>query len=169
MSDAAQRSAVYRELAVAFTYQGAGASVFGISGADYQEAFDPAVSKQACSLWERTHTEENESSLFEELTRFYEFFGLGRDQGAETPDHISVELEFMHFLTHLESKAAGRTEDLLSVRRAQRDYLRRHLSRVVRGVHRGLKSGNAGCVELVGTALEFIDGEIDRLEADVGG
>jgi DMSO reductase family type II enzyme chaperone len=167
-ADALQRSAIYRELAMAFTYQGAIKSVFGISGADYVEAFDPSAGRRACSLWERSHTQENESSLFEELTRFYEFFGLSRGQGTETPDHISVELEFMHYLTHLESKADGRPEDLASIRRAERDYLHRHLSRVIRGINREFKSANRGCTELVGTAREFIDEELERVGTVAG-
>jgi len=168
-ASAAQRSAIYRELAKAFTHQGAQTSVFGICGADYANAFDPSVSRQACSLWGRTHTEEDQGSLFEELTRFYEYFGLGRDKNAETPDHISVELEFMHFLTHLECKAAGRTDELLSVRRAQRDYLSRHLSRLIRGIHRDLKGGSAACVELVEAAMEFVNEELERIDGDARG
>lgn len=36
--------------------------------------------------------------------RFYSFFGLAREQRAETPDHLSVELEFMQdYPTHLEA------------------------------------------------------------------
>src|SRR5690242_14095299 len=98
---AAERSATYRVLAEAFTYAGAISSAFGISGPDYNDAFDPSVNKDAISLRERAHAEGDQSYLFEELIRFYEFFGLKRDEKAEMPDHLSVELEFMHFLTHL--------------------------------------------------------------------
>jgi nitrate reductase assembly molybdenum cofactor insertion protein NarJ len=31
------------------------------------------------------------------LVRFYGHFGLAREERAELPDHVTVELEFMHF------------------------------------------------------------------------
>lgn len=161
---AARRSAIYRVLADAFTYRGAKSSAFAISGIDYTTAFDPSMSADACSLRGLPYTQEAQSSLFEELTRFYEFFGLKRDESAEMPDHVSVELEFMHFLTHLESNVADRPEALASVRRAQRDYLRRHLSRLIEGIRRDLKSENASCVELVETAYEFIESDVKHAE-----
>jgi len=160
MENAAERSGVYRALAHAFTYDGQQTSPFGISGADYNDAFDPSVNEHACSLCEGAHTEEDRSSLFEELMRFYDFFGLGRGEAVEMPDHLSVELEFMHFLTHLESQVADRPDDLFSVKRAQRDFLMRHLSRLVDAVRKGLKTDNPQCVELVETCHEFVSAEV---------
>ena len=160
MKSAAERSAAYRTLAEAFTYTRAGTGPFGISGADYNDAFDPSLSPQACSLRERAHAQEDQSSIFEELMRFYEFFGLKRDTNAEMPDHLGVELESMHFLTHLEDKVADQPLDLASVRRAQHDFLTRHLARLVRGVHTKLKTSNRQCSELVETTLDFINAEI---------
>ncbi len=61
----------------------------------------------------------------EEIVRFYEFFGYALDEGfAWAPDHLSVELEFMHFLCFQESQA-GR--DALSCQLAQADFTERHL------------------------------------------
>ncbi len=160
MEFSAVRSSVYRTLAEAFTYTRAGAGPFGISSADYNEAFDPSLSPQACSLRERAHAQEDQSSIFEELMRFYEFFGLKRDENAEMPDHLGVELEFMHFLTHLESPVADQPDDLASIRRAQHDFLTRHLGRLVKGVHGGLKSQNPQCLELVETTFDFINTEL---------
>ncbi len=159
----AERSAMYRTLAEAFTYNGAAASELGITGADYNDAFDPSVAEGACSLREGIHTEEDQSSIFEEVMRFYEFFGLSRGEDAEMPDHLSVELEFMHFLTHLEDQVADRPEDLASVRRAQRDFVTRHLKRLTDGLTRSLKSEHPGCVELVRTCAGFIDAEAAML------
>lgn len=155
----AERSAAYRALAEAFTYEGAENGPFGITGADYNDAFDPAINQDACSLRERTHTQEDQSSLFEDLMRFYEFFGLKRAEHAEMPDHISVELEFMHFLTHLESQVAEMPEQLQSLRLAQHDFLARHLVRLTEAVAAALNSSNPRCVELVETANDFIRAE----------
>jgi DMSO reductase family type II enzyme chaperone len=162
MGSVVERSAAYRALAEAFTYEGAETGPFGITGADYNDAFDPAINKDACSLRERTHTQEDQSSLFEDLMRFYEFFGLKRAEHAEMPDHVSVELEFMHFLTHLENTVAEMPEELESIRRAQHDFLSRHLVRLVTAVHDTLNSENQRCIDLVETASDFINAELAR-------
>lgn len=157
---AAERSAVYRTLGEAFTYRGAAAGSFGISGVDYNDAFDPSVNEAACSLRERVYTEEDQSSLFEELMRFYEMFGLKRSEQAEMPDHLGVELEFMHFLTHLEVQVADRDQDLASVRLAQRDFLTRHVARLVHGLRGKLQTGSPQCLQLVETTSDFINAEL---------
>ena len=64
--------------------------------------------------------------------RFYKHFGLAmnREEGKrEVPDHISAELEFMHFLTFKETQAIEEgTEDLLQgYLLAQKDFLQQQL------------------------------------------
>ena len=74
----------------------------------------------------------------EENLRFYHYFGyVLAEERQWSPDHLSVQLEFLHFLAYRESRdpeAAG------SCRRAQRDFLERHPRRwfpeVLEGVHR---------------------------------
>lgn len=162
MLDAAERSAVYRTLAQAFTYPGAQSSAWQISGAEYNDAFDPSVSEAACSLREGAHSVDDQTALFEELVRFYEFFGLARGEAAEMPDHLSVELEFMHFLTHLESRVGDEPESLASVRRAQHDFIARHLARLVQAVRSKLKSQDPACVALVAVCDDFVNAELAR-------
>lgn len=161
--DAAGRSGLYGALASAFTYDGAARSALAIPGPVFNEAFDPSVSKAACALREGAYADVDQSALFEELMRFYAFFGLGREERAEMPDHLSVEFQFMHFLAHLESQSVGEPEALGSLARAQRDFLQRHLRRTVHGVRNALKSEDPRCIELVDTAVGFIDREIERL------
>lgn len=61
----------------------------------------------------------------EEIVRFYEFFGYALEEDfAWAPDHLSVELEFMHFLCFKESQA---DKDALSCQLAQADFTERHL------------------------------------------
>ncbi|PKO89849.1 MAG: hypothetical protein CVU18_02845 [Betaproteobacteria bacterium HGW-Betaproteobacteria-12] len=162
MGNPAGRSAVYRALAEAFTYAGARDGPFRIDGADYNDAFDPSIRDAACSLREGAHIEDDASGLFEELMRFYTFFGLEREEGAEMPDHLSVELEFMHYLTHLESQVADRPDDLASVRLAQHDFIERHLSRLVNALCGKLDSPSTACVALVETCAAFIGAERAR-------
>lgn len=63
----------------------------------------------------------------EELVRFYEFFGYKLQPSWQwAPDHLSVLLEFMHFLTYQESQLSE-ADDIASYRTAQRDFLERHI------------------------------------------
>jgi DMSO reductase family type II enzyme chaperone len=74
--------------------------------------------------------------VMEELIRFYNYFGLGLAQG-QLPDHITVELEFMHYLTYKEAEPQqdGGQE---SYQRAQKDFLDRHLGKWVPVLHQKL-------------------------------
>jgi DMSO reductase family type II enzyme chaperone len=61
----------------------------------------------------------------EDLVRFFDFFGYRLDDRfAWAPDHLSVELEFMHFLCYHEAREG---EDRLSFQLAQADFAGRHL------------------------------------------
>ena len=62
----------------------------------------------------------------ETLVRFYNFFGLAIVEGM-MPDHASVELEFMYYLTASEAGASSKSE-AASLMRAQHDFLRGHLA-----------------------------------------
>jgi len=64
----------------------------------------------------------------EEVARFYEHFGyrLGEDY-AWRPDHLSVLMEFMHFLSWHESQSSDAAL-IAGLRAAQRDFCQRHLA-----------------------------------------
>lgn len=64
----------------------------------------------------------------EELVRFYEHFGyaLG-ERYAWQPDHLSVLLEFMHFLCWHEAQAET-DDEALSYQLAQADFTQRHIA-----------------------------------------
>lgn len=65
----------------------------------------------------------------EDLVRFYNFFKYKlSEKYAWAPDHLSVELEFMHFLCFREATASsGEHGDALSYQLAQFDFSTRHL------------------------------------------
>ncbi len=65
----------------------------------------------------------------EETLRFYDFFGYALAEERQwAPDHLSVQLEFLHFLAYRKSREAD-PERMESYRLAQRDFLERHLCR----------------------------------------
>jgi DMSO reductase family type II enzyme chaperone len=111
----------------------------------------------------------------EEVARFYEHFGyeLGEDY-AWRPDHVSVLLEFMHFLAWHEVQRAstGEAEDhglAAGLRIAQRDFLRRHLAGWLPGVV-AVAVVREDCVPLLAGTLaitaDFIAADLAWLEAD---
>ena len=65
------------------------------------------------------------AKLKEDLVRFYEHFGYELDEGFQWQmDHLSIQLEFMHFL------AMGEFEELqdkLSYQLGQLDFIQKHL------------------------------------------
>lgn len=169
--DAALRSELYRRLADAFRYPDpARTPSLALPersenvGAAYVAAFDPAASREACSLHESAYGSLEAPSLFEELVRFYAFFGLVRDEGAELPDHVTVELEFMHFLTYLEAKGLQRDDDVGALRRAQHDFLSRHLSRLASGIAESLRSADPHWVALTKLMRQTVDADLESLD-----
>jgi DMSO reductase family type II enzyme chaperone len=61
----------------------------------------------------------------EDIIRFYDYFGYRLDEHfAWAPDHLSVELEFMHFLCFHE---ASDSDDPVSWQLAQAEFSERHL------------------------------------------
>lgn len=77
-------------------------------------------------LRESSYSSKSEKEIFEDLFRFFNFFGLDFSQGGlkESPDHVAIELEFMHYLCFLEGQS---TDNLASLRAAQKDFIQRHL------------------------------------------
>lgn len=73
-----------------------------------------------CPLHEGHYTRDRGRTL-QLAIRFYNYFNFHVAEGV-MPDHVSVELEFM---SHL---AGGGVSDQLSLLRAQRDFLKSHLS-----------------------------------------
>ena len=68
----------------------------------------------------------------EDATRFYNFFQLRvSPEMQELPDHITTELEFLHYLTFREAQARQQGTDPTPLLRAERDFLARHLCKWV--------------------------------------
>lgn len=129
----------------------------------YASAFEAGLPK--VSLREANYIREGEKILFEDLFRFYDHFGLDTASGAlrEWPDHIAVELEFMHYLTWLEADV---DDGKVALRRAQKDFLIRHVSHWVDELADRLEQKAAAVpYPRVARLLEdFVVGEIAMLE-----
>jgi DMSO reductase family type II enzyme chaperone len=166
--EAASRSLTFRAFAEAFRKPNGGAEIFdenvippptAESNVAFVTAFDPAVSDQACSLYEGNYGTRERTALFEELVRWYDLFGLRREEEAELPDHISVQLEFMHFLTFLEGKHGREPETKQSLRKAQNDFLERHLIPFSTRLHEAFQSDDPRCKALVEHLQAFLESD----------
>ena len=158
--DPREASALYAGFAAAFRYPEEGG---WLSGPEFLEAFDPGVTADATSLNEASSAGIETSALFEELVRFYEHFGLRRLEKAGLPDHLGVELDFMHFLCELQQAAEARGEDVGAVTTAQRDFLDRHVLRLLAGVHGQRKESEDKASHLVRECRDFVESHREAL------
>lgn len=113
------------------------ASLAGMSYQDYEvlfaQTFEVGEPQPPCPPYEglqRKALPRNATML--NIAAFYKHFGLAIEQqenNHELPDHISAELEFLHFLTFKEAQAREEadTELLTGYVLAQNDFLQRHL------------------------------------------
>lgn len=108
---------------------------------------------------------------------FYRYFGLraatGDEGRTEEPDHLVDMLEFMAVLSHLEARALVGHTDPSAYRRAQRDFLHRHLAPLLDAMRRGVAAEknltlDATLVRMVEDLPEWARQQLAELEARVG-
>lgn len=98
--------------------------------AEFIRVFDVGPGGPPCPFREGLH-HGSRMTIMEELVRFYNHFGLSTTKGEERelPDHLCTELEFLHFLTFKEVLALQEAQDPAPYRRAERDFLMRHVAK----------------------------------------
>lgn len=98
---------------------------------EYIRLFDVGAAGPPCPLYGGVYIGDR-MKVMEDAVRFYNFFGLHLSpEMRELPDHVTTELEFLHYLTFREAGARENGEDPSSLLRAERDFLARHLCRWV--------------------------------------
>jgi len=91
---------------------------------EYSALFEVGSDGPPCPIREDLHTGQRKGTR-EDLVRFYSHFNYKLEEKfAWIPDHLSVELEFMHFLCFREASAES---DAVSYQLAQVDFSERHL------------------------------------------
>ena len=137
----------------------------------YTALFDVCGSRPRVSLLERRYVDkiESEQSLWEDLLRFYRHFGLDFASGRteENPDHLLLQLEFMHYMTFLEAGAPPKQRK--SLQRAQHDFLDSHLGRWVNTLHEQLaKQATPGPYATLAKSLaEFVVHDHTYLDSQI--
>jgi putative dimethyl sulfoxide reductase chaperone len=93
---------------------------------EYIGNFEVGTAGPPCPLYAGVYT-GGRTQVWEELIRFYNLFGVHLSpENRDLPDHLSTELEFMHFLTWKEL-ASEAPAAVASLRKAQRDFLERQV------------------------------------------
>lgn len=129
----------------------------------YTSLFDNCGGRPAVPLHEKDYVQRDTKQVWEELIRFYEHFGLGYDLKAsgQWPDHLVTELEFLHYLTFLETGAPDAAAATYGA--AAGDFIERHLANWVPKFADKLagKAEAAPYVALAQVLAQFIAGETD--------
>ncbi len=111
--------------------------------AEYTRLFDVGTSGPPCPLHGGLWIGDRMKTM-EEVLRFYRHFGLTiGGEPSELPDHLGLELEFLHYLAFREGEALNEGADPGAFARAERDFLARHPGRVVPLLRAKLESEHA--------------------------
>jgi DMSO reductase family type II enzyme chaperone len=149
---------------------GRGAANYVDFESEYIRLFDVGVPRPPCALYGGLYL-GSRRAVMEEVARFYHHFGLSLGgQSRELPDHITTELEFMHFLTFQEVSALQRGQDRGPYLRAERDFLQRHLARWVPQV-RALAEGQKAApffLGLLGLGRDFVLADLQYMASLAG-
>ncbi len=133
---------------------------------EYIRLFDVGTPRPPCPLYGGEYKKGRQGTM-EELVRFYNHFGLHLSPDSrDMPDHITIELEFMHFLTFREAVALHHQQDRSSYLRAERDFLERQLCAWVPRLGQRLnrQQPNAFYAALVRLTEEFLAADRRHLE-----
>jgi len=122
---------------------------------EYTRLFDVGTGGPPCPLYGGLYSGARMQTM-EECVRFYNHFGLTLAEAPrELPDHISTQLEFLHFLAFREAEAWRDGRDPGPWQRAGRDFVERHPGRWVPQLRERLAKQNP---------LPFFSALVDRLE-----
>jgi DMSO reductase family type II enzyme chaperone len=93
---------------------------------EYIRLFDVGAAGPPCPLYGGVYVGDR-MKVMEDAVRFYNFFQLRiSPQMHELPDHLTTELEFLHYLTYREAETRRDGGDPCPFLRAERDFLTRH-------------------------------------------
>ena len=111
---------------------------------EYTRLFEVGTSGPPCALYGGLYNDARMKTM-EEAVRFYNHFGLTLSEDPrELPDHLTTQLEFLHFLAFREAEALHEGLDPGPYRRAQRDFVARHPGRWVPELLKRLERAKAG-------------------------
>ncbi len=115
---------------------------------EFIRLFEAGPGDPPCPLIEGFHVgeEDGRMTVFKDLILFYNHFGLSYAEGSseDRPDHITYELEFLHYLAFLYLKAMQENRETHSFLLAQKDFLERHPTRWTKSMAARMDDISAG-------------------------
>ncbi len=139
----------------------AAAADLGRLKAEYSGLFEVGSQGPPAPIREDLQTGQR-AGIREEVVRFYDYFGYALDtRFAWQPDHLSVELEFMHYLCYREARAESGA-DALSFQLAQADFTARHLVTWLPGLAANVDRIAAGALyaRVVAAVRDFVAADL---------
>ena len=107
------------------------AATSGVLSREFTRLFDAGARGTACSLNGGLQVGP-QMKVMEEAVRFYGHFGLTlSEEQKELPDHLTTELNFLHFLALGEHELQAQGAPTTAYRLARRDFIARHPGRWV--------------------------------------
>lgn len=133
--------------------------------AEYMDVFELGHKGKAVPLYEGLCLPAiGREGILEDLLRFYEHFDVKlATEDRDFPDHLVAELEFLSHLCAMEHAAAERREDVTDLRRAQHDFLQRHLLAWVPSFAERLGTGDTIYGEIARGLAELCSAHAARL------
>lgn len=138
----------------------------------FEEVFGHTISKQ-CPPYETEYGGMHlfqQSDFLADLGGFYRAFGVEPRERADRLDHISIQLEFLHFLAFKEAHALQHhgEEKVQICREAQADFMEAHLGRWVSVFAERLERHDSGGLygEAARLLSAFTEAEIRALSAE---
>lgn len=133
---------------------------------EYTRLFEAGVQGARCSLNGGVQLGP-QMKVMEEVVRYYNHFGLTMTgDNKELPDHLTAELNFLHFLAFGEHQLEADGRSPADYQRAQRDFIARHPGRWLPVMWRKLERMNP--VPLFGVLtqvlMRLLEHEQARLE-----
>lgn len=97
--------------------------------AEYLAAFEVGRDSAPIPLFEGMHRPDTgRDGVLQDLLRFYEYFDIKLSTAErEYPDHLATELEFLAWMCMQEEATQHEGSDAEPLRRAQRDFISRHI------------------------------------------
>ncbi|MFQ5416852.1 MAG: molecular chaperone TorD family protein [Myxococcota bacterium] len=137
---------------------------------EFTRLFDAGSSGPPCPLCGGLYGGTRMKTM-EESVRFYNHFGLKLSgQPRELPDHLTTQLEFLHFLCFREAQCLQRDDDPGPYCRAQRDFVARHPGCWVPKLRERLDRNDPADYfrELIRLLERFLIGERERMVRELG-
>ena len=137
---------------------------------EFTRLFDAGARGTACSLNGGLQVGP-QMKVMEEAVRFYGHFGLTlSEEQKELPDHLTTELNFLHFLALGEHELQGQSAPTTAYRLARRDFIARHPGRWVPVMKLKLQTMNPLplFLGLTGLLEHLLSRDLAELEASHG-